>query len=558
MLIATAEEAELRDNALGQVVKLGEAAAVIVGLLDGDSDAAAVLAEAGKRLGGPLDPMGLVDLLQALDQRALLDTPRARAIVSRGLIRADVASLRRLSQRRRTISSYEGTEAAPVKSVRMAPESKFSCNSCTRCCTDKHLLGPLSGEEVKKIIDGYKAAGKAHAASHVDFMPLPNDGQPPVSYLLRTTNGLCNFLQEDGKCGIHQDLGIESKPAVCRLFPYRAVHTPTGWDVGLTLSCPTVAAGHGDDPQDEVLVTINSLKGSSPLLQVISDTVNLDANCKVPYSVYAAWEAKAVEILLAEPSRPAQAWLSVINSFEELRATHGASEAMDPWLNLSQDADCQTMEMPEAAGEDGLISERGQGDMSQDIGLGADILLRDLATWLELLVGLEAADPMALRRVRSGIVRLRSDLDVSGSAAPVLAERARLGRISANVADTLDEVDTVDSVSANATRPSIRSVKLTAAGDEEVRLRFLYEALVGKSLFAFSSVRHGLVSLSVHLGLLRLEGIHLDPMSPDVSDVSYLFQHPQFIDVIDSRAVVRHHGDDGALHRAILGISLAD
>jgi len=440
----------------------------------------------------------------------------------------------------------------------MAPNSKFSCNSCTRCCTDKHLLGPLTAEEVKKIIDGYKAAGKAHAASHVDFMPLPNDGQPPVSFLLRTTNGLCNFLQEDGKCGIHQDLGIESKPAVCRLFPYRAVRTPSGWDVGLTLSCPTVAAGHGDDPRDEVLTTINALKGSSPLLQVISDTVNLDANCKVPFSVYAAWEAKAVEILRAEADRPAHAWLSVITSFEALRAEHGATEATDPWLHLSEDADCQTVEMQESLDEDGLVSERGQGDLSQDVGRGADILLRDLATWLELLVGLEAADPMALRRVRSAVVRLRSDLNVSGEAAPVLAERARLGRITANVADTLDEVDTMGSARATATRPSIRSVKVAAASDEEMCLRFLYEALVGKSLFAFSSVRHGLVSLSVHLGLLRLEGVHLDPMSPDVADVSYLFQHPQFIDVIDSRAVVRHHGDDGALHRAILGISLAN
>ena len=124
-LIGQGEEAELHDHSLGQVVKLGEAAAVIVSLLDGERDAATILMEAGQRLGGPLDPMGLVDLLQALDQRALLDTPRARAVVSQGLVRADVAALRRLSQRPRPIMQLAANPSSTPEAVRMAEGSRF-------------------------------------------------------------------------------------------------------------------------------------------------------------------------------------------------------------------------------------------------------------------------------------------------------------------------------------------------------------------------------------------------------------------------------------------------
>jgi len=558
VLVCIEQEGELRDNALGQVIKLGEAATVIVELLDGNRDAASLLEEAGERLGGPLDPGGLVDLLQALDQRALLDTPRARAVVSQGMIRADVAALRRLSQRSRAIGSYEDTGAPAAKSVRIAPGSRFSCNSCTRCCTDQHLLGPVPTDEMNRIIEGFKAAGKPHAAGPADFIGLPNEGRPPVNFLLRTQNGRCNFLQADGLCGIHQQLGAELKPAVCRLFPFRPVHTPTGWDVGLSLSCPTVASGSGDDAGAEALETVNSLAKSSPLLQVISDNVQLDAQCTVPYEIYRDWEDQAVALLQENPEQPLRTWLQVVSSFETTLNTHSTAER-DPWLDISDDPDCQTTSMDSVATTSGLVSQRGQGDMSSDVGRAADILLRDLATWLELLIGLEAADPAALRRVRKGLIKLRSDMNVSPTAAPVLAERARISRITSNAADTLDEDDDLSTTtSPEATRPSIRSVRVSGGDDRDQRLRFMSQALLSKSLFRFSSIRHGLLSITLHLALLNLECIGSDLMSPDVADISYVFQHPQFTDVTDSRAVVRHHPDDGTIHRSILGLSLVE
>ncbi len=560
LLITSGDEAELRDNSLGQVIKLGEAAAVIVGLLDGEHDAASVLQQAGESLGGQLDPMGLVDLLQALDQRALLDTPRARAIVSQGLIRADVACLRRLSQRSRAIHRYDsGGDSEPAQ-ARMVPGSRFTCNSCTRCCTDKHLLGPVSAEEVEKITEGFKAIGKGHSRGGVDFLPLPNEGDDPVSFLLRTHNGRCTFLQEDGLCGIHEELGIEFKPSVCRLFPFRPVRRPGGWDVGLSLACPTVANGTGADALPEALEIIKALAPSSPLLQVVSETVQLEAGCQVSFKVYNAWEEEALATLKDSPSQPAQAWLKVVASFETMVSEHRDPQYRDLWLEAEDGVDTETVKLSETADDDGMVSGRGMGELNPDVGRAADVLLRDLATWLELLVGLEAADPMALRRVRNGLVRLRSELAVTPNAPAVLADRSRVARVTASALSTLkhSDADTSKMTVASTTRPSIQPIKLPSENSDALQQLFLTQALMEKSLLRFSAVRQGLLSLTLHLGLLRLEYSKLDPLAPDVADITYMFQHAQFTDVTDSRAVVRHHRDDGYLHKTLLGMSITD
>ncbi len=556
VMIRHEDEVELRDNVLGQVVRLGDAAAVIVGLLDGVRDAAAVLMRAGQELGGALDPMGLVDLLQALDKRALLDTPRARAIVSQGLVRADVAALRRISQRNKPLVQLAANPTSTPAGLRMAEGSRFSCNSCTRCCTGKHLLGPVSAAEVRTIVNGFKDIGLSGEVGVNDFLPLGNTNGPPESFLLRTNNDRCIFLQDDNLCRIHAALGGDFKPAACRLFPFRPVRTPEGWNVGLSLSCPTVVHGEGQDPRAEALETITSVARSSSLLQVISEPVALSSGCKVPWASYMGWENGALEQLQDQAQDPAVAWLGAIESFEDL-LREDSGDASDPWLTLADTDECATVEMPEASnsnGSGGGISNplRGQGQLSADMNRAADVLLRDLAVWLELLIGLEAADPMAIRRLRKGMVQLRSRLDFEPLAAPVLAEEARLeglmdGPDGSQAEDTLPR-------SMTQTHPAIRRPKLRGNDQASVLRRFLLQALMGKAVFRFSTVRRGLVAVTLHLALLSLNGFSRDPYALGTEDVSYLFQHPQFTDIIDSRAVTQHHTADGQLHRLLLGL----
>ncbi len=181
LLIGDGEEAELRDMRLGQVVKLGGVATTIVRLLDGTRTVEQLLATASKILGGTVNPMGLVELLEALDRRALLDTPRARTVVEHGLVRADIAALRRLSHRRRQLQAYEASRelVATPPPIRMASGTKWSCRSCTHCCSEKHLLGPVAEAERDTILKAYAEKGDVVGMSASNFLPIPRRPTKP-------------------------------------------------------------------------------------------------------------------------------------------------------------------------------------------------------------------------------------------------------------------------------------------------------------------------------------------------------------------------------------------
>jgi Fe-S-cluster containining protein len=542
VMIGEGEDAELRDVQLGQVVKLGEVASVIVGLLDGTRDAEALLADAAKILGEELNPLGLVELLQALDRRALLDTPRARMVVAQGLVRADIAALQRLANRRKHIEEYV-PEETPVGLPTMAPNSGFACKSCNRCCSEDHLLGPVTREERDNILLGFAQKADERGADPSNFVPLPTGGADPV-YLLRPREGHCSYLDRDGLCRVHKILGEEVKPAVCRLFPFRVVHTPEGWHAGMSMLCPTVAGGEGPDPRPEARRTIESLKGLTPHLRQLGGDVLLDDGIKVPWATYSAWEAATKDTLSTETRPIAETWLECLGAFEDMVET--ARAEIDDDLSLGPS-------MHETTAETAPLNE----EIEQTIELGnpgaaADLLLRDLALWSELLVGLEAADPMALRRFRSGMLRLRGRLGVRADAAPVLAELARL----AHRQDT--PLSAVASEPGAVTRDDfpvpvdLLSDAAARSQGEGPQRRFLSQALADKRAFEYGTVARGLLALTVLVSTLRLERIPGDENYPRVSDVAYLVNHPQLTDIMDTRATLRSRAAEPAVHAMIM------
>ncbi|MEE2828499.1 MAG: YkgJ family cysteine cluster protein, partial [Myxococcota bacterium] len=294
ILLGEGEETELRDMQLGQVVKLGEAASLIVQLLDGSRTADELLRDASKSLGEEVNPLGLVELLQALDRRALLDTPRARMVATQGLVRADIASLNRLAARARSLEAFIPEDDPDDIAVRMTPNASFTCHSCTRCCSERNTLGPIDRDERDRILEAFSLKGQTGDADVSNFLPIPR-GESSVSYHLRTRGGFCAYLNKDGMCRIHEDLGEELKPAVCRSFPFLPTRTPEGWDVGLSLSCPTVAAGGGSDPTEQATRVLVQLGSRLPEARQTVETVPLTATVSVPYSDYRNWEESSLE-----------------------------------------------------------------------------------------------------------------------------------------------------------------------------------------------------------------------------------------------------------------------
>ncbi len=538
---------------MGQVVRLGAVAAVVVQLLDGTRDTETLLEDAARILGEQLNPLGLVELLQALDRRALLDTPRARMIVAQGVVRADIASLSRLSRRKRGTRPYvHQPDDSPVSLPTMAPQSAFECRSCARCCTEQHLLGPVTRSEKDAILDGFTALGDEAGADPSNFIPLPTQGGPP-SFLLRAREGRCSYLGADNRCRVHSELGEDIKPSACRQFPYRAVHTPMGWHVGLALSCPTVARGEGPDPAPEARRTVDALRvlRADGLRQLV-DTVSLTERRTVDFAEYRHWESRALAHLEAGGD-PAEAWSEAVRDLVVLTHSDIGRTSDDTVEDLSPASSGEFTEVettPDGDDEesDPVNPHAGLGEMSADPRTAADILLRDLALWSELLVGLEAADPMAIRRMRTALLRLRVGLGHSPEAAPVLAEEARLRFRAQAASDASSEFDSV------TTDAGVPFVALPLGGDLEVQRRFLAQALMEKRLFEFSSIDRGAVALTVLLAALRMTPAPGDEQSLTVSDVAYLAHHPQMTDIIDSRRVVHDMALDGRMHRAILGL----
>lgn len=542
VMVGEGDEAELRDLQLGQVVKLGEVASIIVALLDGTRDAEALLADAAHALGEELNPMGLVELLQALDRRALLDTPRARMVVAQGLVRADIAALQRLARRTRPIVDFdpEEDEVVEIGEPRMAPGSRFSCHSCNRCCSEQHLLGPIPRTERDAILQAFAERGDNAGSDPSNFIPLPTGAAEPV-YLLRPRGGHCSYLdREDGLCKVHKELGEEVKPSVCRMFPYRAVRTPNGWDVGMSLGCPTVAMGGGPDPLQDATRVLTQLKERSLQLHQVPSRVPLAVGVLADWSDWSTWEDETGARL--GEGDPADGWLASLQAFMDLSGREHTPHPTDETMAVEPAKD---------DGDSEFVPSGGLGDAGDAEIEAADLLLKDLSFWAELLVGLEAADPMSLRRFRSGVLRLRHTLGHAPEAAPVLAEQARLAarRSQPDPGEPWATQDTDAHTILESPVPRMPS----ARPHPEVQRRFLLQELSAKRPFEYGTLGRGLISLTVFLALLRLEAVPGDELHPTVADIAYLVHHPQLTDIFDTRATVRCWDAAIGLHEALLG-----
>ena len=118
----------------------------------------------------------------------------------------------------------------------------FSCGSCTACC-DQPWRTLIEKDKVPAI--------EAH-----DFSAYPqlagktfySDGkQVPPGYfeLAKGEGNKCLFLDTDGLCIIHKELGEPAKPHMCRQFPFISSHTSIDDRVSANYGCPAVQQRSG-------------------------------------------------------------------------------------------------------------------------------------------------------------------------------------------------------------------------------------------------------------------------------------------------------------------------
>ena len=130
--------------------------------------------------------------------------------------------------------------------LRIDNEQRFDCAGCARCCHAEVAITPAERATYERERVGRwfrESDGAAEGAERDPFVPLT--GRDGWFRIRRRADGTCGFLSAQNRCRLHEELGGERKPLVCRMFPF-AVHA-TEREPVLTASftCPTVASNEG-------------------------------------------------------------------------------------------------------------------------------------------------------------------------------------------------------------------------------------------------------------------------------------------------------------------------
>ena len=114
----------------------------------------------------------------------------------------------------------------------------LGCVGCGKCCGAWAV--PVSEEERRKIM-----------ALPLVGLPLPVEQcfeRRRGGWYLKKKNRRCIFLDEEKKCRIHTQFGLEAKPLTCRLYPLDVWSWSDGSvSASLRCDCPAAAAGAGEE-----------------------------------------------------------------------------------------------------------------------------------------------------------------------------------------------------------------------------------------------------------------------------------------------------------------------
>lgn len=116
----------------------------------------------------------------------------------------------------------------------------FDCTGCGNCCF--HWPVPATDQDVERI------SALTGGADKPNFRKLPSSVDKMKAFthsLEKKSDGSCQYLDADIRCRLHKNFGIESKPAMCQLFPYTFTMTPTGAYASLSFASSGVLLNSG-------------------------------------------------------------------------------------------------------------------------------------------------------------------------------------------------------------------------------------------------------------------------------------------------------------------------
>ncbi|UQA57598.1 YkgJ family cysteine cluster protein [Polyangium aurulentum] len=164
--------------------------------------------------------------------------------------------------------------------------ARFACHGDGLCCSDIHLIAPLSRAEIARV-------ERFAPGTVMRYEPTR------LAVLQTTEAGTCALL-EGGRCSLHAALGPLEKPAVCRKYPYGLVATPLGGRITTAHRCPCRTLG--DRPPLDAADAMRSLSDARGRMKPyghVPERLPLTARASLSFNAYAAREAEIVPQLVA-------------------------------------------------------------------------------------------------------------------------------------------------------------------------------------------------------------------------------------------------------------------
>lgn len=120
------------------------------------------------------------------------------------------------------------TDSVRVRPLIVRPGARFLCHGDGLCCTDVHLLGPVSPREAAVVTSVQRDAVVRLAT---------------LRLLGTNDEGRCVFLDPQMRCGIYEHDEGRTKPRTCHRYPFILVASPDGGRVATDHRCPCRTMG---------------------------------------------------------------------------------------------------------------------------------------------------------------------------------------------------------------------------------------------------------------------------------------------------------------------------
>ncbi len=200
------------------------------------------------------------------------------------------------------------------------PGARYECHGDGTCCTNIHLLGPVSRAEAQKV---RRAAG----------VVFPSRKEPAVDWhdgikglVISPSGATCMFLDNNARCRMHAQLGEQEKPAVCRHFPLGTTATDAGVRVTLSHRCPCVSVGVSRPLDERRARSVLALPGTGSIVPAnrAEGLVPWRGRRTVDIHTYEAWEKGWLERLDRDDGEPIESMLR-LSSADRLPKLKGTS-----------------------------------------------------------------------------------------------------------------------------------------------------------------------------------------------------------------------------------------